>query len=676
MFDPNFFLKIKHSFFFERSNKKRFFLFFILIIVLLVVIAGFSVKKEFDHIEADILDQSKSTAELSSLLVGEHLNGLVDVATSLSSRPLVERGVEKEKWSDVEAALSDVPEIFHYVTSVAILDKEGTLRGIIPSSPELLGKNFSYRDYFQAVSKDWQPHVSPVFNRRGGNQEKIVSVAVPIRSIDDSRVTGIMSIGVNLNEVTKWGKDISGGMGDMVYFVDQKEHAIVRDSEDFELTSNDFHKKLSRQALRESSGSAVVYDKTSMKSYVVAHSQIARHGWGVVFMRPADLVFAEKSSASLRIVLPWAITLIFISSFVYYLLKDHEELRLERDHEQLFLDSIGDGVIAIDRSWNITLWNRAACTITGWHKEEVLGKPLRSIVKFLKEPEREEHFSFIEDAIISGNVRSVERGLILVKKDGSEVAISDSAASVVGARGESEGAIIVFRDVTKDRESERMRSDFAYAAHQLRTPVTEALWNIETAQTERAAKKRNESLEVAHEAILSVKDLEEHLITVSEIERGIVVLRTAHISLRETLDDLSKMLLPKAKANDVTLVFDTSLMPEAVHTDKKLLKGALFELVENAILYNHKGEKAVVRISIQDGNLIFEVEDHGVGIPLEEQAIVFTKFFRGSNRGTRVAGSGLGLYVAKEYIKLLDGKIWFNSEDGEGTTFFISIPVK
>lgn len=670
------FAKIK-AFRILRKNKKISFLFFFAVaITILIAIAGYSIIKEFSHIEQNITSRSKSAVEFSAILIEENIQHMVDVAVSLATRPLVEKGAENGKWEEAETIIHDAPDVFPYIDSIAILDKEGTLRAIVPSAPGIIGKNFAYRDYYQEVSKNWQPYVTPVFKKAGGHQDNIVSVVIPIRSTDTSRVTGIMAVGVRLDAIEEWSNSLATGTGDMAYIVDQKENIITHNDGTFSHSDDSLHKILAHKAVGEKAGVEVVSLSSVHEEFLVAHSPVARYGWGVVLMRPTAVAFTERTNGFLRIAFPWFLTLVFIGTLLYFILKNRESLQRERDHEQLLLDSIGDGVIAIDRSWNITLWNRSAGIISGWSREEVIGKPLRSIVKFLKEPEREEHFSFIEDAIISGNVRSVERGLILVKKDGSEVSVSDSAASVVGARGESEGAIIVFRDVTKDRETEHMRSDFAYAAHQLRTPVTEALWNIETAKTERIAKKRNDSLEVAHEAMLSVKDLEEHLITVSDIERGIVVLRVAHASLHETFDELTKILLPKAKANDVSLVFDTSLMPEAVHSDKKLLKGALYELIENAILYNHKGEKTVVRTSIQDGNLIFEIEDHGVGIPLEEQAIVFTKFYRGSNRGARVSGSGLGLYVAREYVRILDGKIWFKTEEGVGSTFFISIPVR
>lgn len=96
----------------------------------------------------------------------------------------------------------------------------------------------------------------------------------------------------------------------------------------------------------------------------------------------------------------------------------------------------------------------------------------------------------------------------------------------------------------------------------------------------------------------------------------------------------------------------------------------------DAVNYSHRGAKVDVAVSLQKENILIEVVDTGVGIPEEEQIITFTKFFRGSNRGPEsAAGDGLGLYLARAYMELLGGKVWFESEEGKGTTFFISLPV-
>ena len=97
----------------------------------------------------------------------------------------------------------------------------------------------------------------------------------------------------------------------------------------------------------------------------------------------------------------------------------------------------------------------------------------------------------------------------------------------------------------------------------------------------------------------------------------------------------------------------------------------LLEILDNAIHYTKKSSTVTVTISPHAQGLLIEVQDAGIGIMEEQQALVFTKFFRGSNVDKDVAGAGLGLYIAREYSKLLGGKIWFKSSVGKGTLFSV-----
>ncbi|MGB2580512.1 MAG: HAMP domain-containing sensor histidine kinase, partial [Minisyncoccia bacterium] len=241
--------------------------------------------------------------------------------------------------------------------------------------------------------------------------------------------------------------------------------------------------------------------------------------------------------------------------------------------------------------------------------------------------------------------------------------------------GNAEGAIIVFRDVSKERESTHLRSDFSYASHQLRTPITEALWNLETGIGEQDADKKNEDLRIAHQSILSVKKLSEHLVSVSEIDQGNIAVNVSSVALVDILTETQGKFEKEASIRGVTVSFAPISPIIAITTDRKLVTKILFEVIENAVIYSHRGSTVTITTTQKGKEFIFEVVDTGVGIPEQEQVLMFTKFFRASNHGKENVGDGLGLYIAKSYVKLLGGKIWFESVEGSGTTFFISLPI-
>ena len=175
------------------------------------------------------------------------------------------------------------------------------------------------------------------------------------------------------------------------------------------------------------------------------------------------------------------------------------EIRQANEKNEILLHSIGDAVVAIDKDWNIVMWNPIATLLTGWGQEEVMGKPFRSFVRFLKEQDRSENILFISEAMLTRRVKNMENHTVLIRKDGSELPVGDSAAPIVDpTTNEVGGAIIVFRDVSADRDAQLIRSSFAYASHQLRTPVTEALWSIEVAKDEVKPGPVKEKMETAY----------------------------------------------------------------------------------------------------------------------------------------------------------------------------------
>lgn len=380
----------------------------------------------------------------------------------------------------------------------------------------------------------------------------------------------------------------------------------------------------------------------------------------------------------------YAISLIAVFSFLVWklswklqaadeeLVTAAEQLKQDNERMETLLASIGDGVVAIDKNWSITLWNPAASVITGWEKEDVLGKPFRQRVKFIRESDRSEYISFISEAMLSGRSRTIEDRVLLIRKDGTEIPVGDSAAPIMNGHG-AEGAIIVFRDVTSERNRNMVSSDVAYASHQMRTPVTQAMWNMEEAQKKKSVKSMREHVDIAYTALKSVQKLVRDLLDVSDIDSGIVFTRPAPVKIKQLISGASKKL--KQKAGDFGLKIQLSVDPSAtIQADGKLFERVLFEIMENAVSYNKKRGTVRVSVSQEEAGVLISVEDTGVGIVDEQKSLVFTKFFRGQNVPVGSIGTGLGLYIARKYAELMGAKLWFTSEAGKGSTFFILLP--
>jgi len=658
---------------------KRLPLFVVLALFVLPIffVATYLVVREYNNQTSTALDRREALANLGALLIHEKFDGIIDVGTSLASRAMVYKNIEKGDWSASIESLSNLSQTFPYIDSVGIFDKEGVLKAIIPPMPEVTGKSFVYRDYYKGVSKEWKPYVSETFKRAVEPKYNVVSIAIPIRS-DDQKILGILLLTIKLETVVGWGNELNVGHAGFIYIVDKKGQLVAHPHMKSDGDTPDFSSvAVVQKLLKGEHGVEVFFDSIDNDEDLVAYAPVQDYGFGVMVAQPTDVAFAERKNKLTEYILFWAIIIIAATGFLYRVLKDRITLKAQRDHEAILLESIGDGVVAIDRNWNITLWNKTASTITGWSKEEAMGKPLRTILKFIRERDRVENIMFIEDAMVRGKITTMSDSTLLVRKDGSEAPIGDSAAPIFCGGGETpDGVIIVFRDMSIALEKSHLRSDIAYATHQFRTPVTEALWNLEIAIDEQDPDKRKEDLRIAYQALLSIKKLSEHLVLVSEIDQGGLSVKMLSVKFIDVLADVQKKIEKEAKLRDIALSIVPVSPLMAIHTDKKLLNRILFEIIENAIIYSHLSSKVKVTTTLQEKELLIEVADTGVGITEEEQPIIFTKFFRGSNRGSKNAGGGLGLYLAKAYIALIGGKIWFESKEGKGTKFFVLVPIE
>lgn len=363
-----------------------------------------------------------------------------------------------------------------------------------------------------------------------------------------------------------------------------------------------------------------------------------------------------------------------ISAVIFFLVKGRRKAVHDQHLLKVFLESAGEGIFAIDREFSITLWNRSAENITGHQASDVIGRPLRDIITFYREHDRAEDIVFVEEAMLYGEKRSMSEPMYLSRKDGKEVPVGDSAAPIVNDRGAVVGCIVVFRDATNERKQQALRSEFAYASHQLKTPVTKALWSLEAALDKEVADRKD--LSIALSALKSIRKLSTEIVDVSEIDQGLVHARPERVSVVEVIEEAVSQARECLSLTGATVSTDGISIDTAVKGDVRLLARACLEILCNASLYGAHG--GTIRVSTRDDGTtaVLSFADEGIGIPGDEQTLVFSKFFRGSNIDkAEVPGAGLGLYIAKRYVGLMGGKVWFTSTEKQGSVFHISLPL-
>ncbi len=359
------------------------------------------------------------------------------------------------------------------------------------------------------------------------------------------------------------------------------------------------------------------------------------------------------------------------------------ELEEAKGKDEAFLENISDGLVAVDPKWNILLWNRAASEISGWSRESVLGKSLPNSVKFVRESDGSKDRPFLEDAMIFGKTRKTQGGAILIKKDGNKVVVHVSTSPIFDESGSVTSTIIVFRDISNERELQKTREEFgSLATHELRTPVAVIKGYVNllaTGSVGPLTDKQKEYVEQIRRSNERLLDLINAMLNVSRIELGTLAIEPKPTYLPDIAEGVLSELSPgiKEKKLDVKTNYDRYV--PIIDVDPSLMHAVFQNLLSNAIKYTPSGGKIslTVRKQKQESDVLVTVTDTGYGIPKDQQSKIFSRLFRADNARAKVPeGTGLGLYIVKSILDQCDGKIWFESEENKGTTFSFTIPLE
>jgi PAS domain S-box-containing protein len=348
----------------------------------------------------------------------------------------------------------------------------------------------------------------------------------------------------------------------------------------------------------------------------------------------------------------------------------------EQRKTKLVLHSIADGVYTVDRDLCITGFNTAAERIIGWRESEVMGRPCADVFRDTEGVQLQ--CKLVREAMEQGrSVSSTPEDPPVLSRDGDPVYISSSTAPLHSQEGQLEGAVVVFRDVSTDRELDRLKSDFvSMISHELRSPLANLGAAIELLSSITEGQEPvQKTLEIARANEQRLARLIEDILNVSRIEAG--QMRVSHEPV--TLAPILKraVRLAQAEAKQHTLILKLPRHLPFVLADHGKTEIVVNNLVTNAINYSPHGGRILVKVEGPlDGEVIVSVVDEGVGIPEEHLDRVFNRFYRVDTSDVqRVYGHGLGLYISKRLVELQGGRIWVQSRKGRGSCFAFSLPV-
>lgn len=246
---------------------------------------------------------------------------------------------------------------------------------------------------------------------------------------------------------------------------------------------------------------------------------------------------------------------------------------------------------------------------------------------------------------------------------------------------ETVGYFILFFDISDVKLLERSKSELvAVASHQLRTPLTAMRGNVEMLIDESFGtlnKEQHELLDDIDVSTIRLITMVNDMLDITKIERGDLEMTLEEINIKDVIDSVLGDLNVYAKRHEFTI--NTQGLAEGIliSADKVRIRQVFQNLIDNAIKYSSHPGRLDISTSIKDSMVEIAFKDNGIGVPEKEQSKLFDRFYRASNTSkTSSSGSGLGLYIVKSIANQLGGDIRFESVEGEGTTFYVTLPLR
>jgi PAS domain S-box-containing protein len=365
------------------------------------------------------------------------------------------------------------------------------------------------------------------------------------------------------------------------------------------------------------------------------------------------------------------------AALLYVLIVRARARQVARELERrIVLDSIADAILVVDRSGTVIDLNAAARRVAGVPERSSPGMPLADILERARFRHLDGRPLAVEEsatwrALQGETVAALE--CTMEGPEGRTIFVNVAASPVGVSRGATPPrAVAVIRDVTEMRRFEQAREEFlATAAHELKTPL--AVVKAYAQLMKRRGQGDPSALLVIERQTDRLARIVQQLLEVSRFRSGVgVELRRERFDLGDLATDVAGRM--RAVTVDAVRVERPDAIP--VLGDPDRIAQVMLNLLENAIRFSPLGGEVAIAVRREDRDAVVSVRDHGVGIPAERQDRIFERFYR-AHAGTSqdYGGLGLGLDVSREIVARHGGRMWFESEQGEGSTFSFSLPL-
>ena len=681
----------------------------LLVSAAIVVMAVYSYRAIDRELTESALSRRASVSYLAAAVLGEKFDRLADIGVSLASRVRFRELIEAGNWPDATRILGSVPADFPFIDRFLMVDPQGTLMADFPEAPDVRGRNFAYRDWYQGVMRSGQPYLSQVYRRAALPQMNVFVAAVPIKSAA-GKLLGILVVQVRTDTFFEWIKGVEVGAGGVIYVVDRRGMLAAHPQYPQQSELIDYSTVPAvQQVLRGNKGVEIQFNPLEGEKRVVAYEPIARHGWGVVLAQPAVTVFASRDHQLKWVLSVYALVLILMGCVAAYLVsriviqrrqaeQGHQlnaelerrvaeqtaQFRESEERNRAIVDTAADAIIVIDERGTVQRFNPGAERMFGYSQAEVVGK---NVALLMPSPHHAQHDGYLARYLASGEKRviGIGREVIGRRNNGAEFPAELAVAEM--RLGESRMFTAIIHDITEatraiEQKEHLMASlaatnaelkAFSYSvSHDLRAPLRSMDGFSQVLLEDYGDKldaEGKDALARIRAASQRMGHLIDDLLRLSQVTRA--ELKVARVDLsamaRAIADDIDREPcgLPVAWAIEAGL---------SVRADPALMRIALQNLLQNAWKFSGKTGRPVIRIGAleRDAKTLYFVADNGVGFDMAHAGSLFGAFQR-LHHVSDFPGTGIGLTIVQRIIHRHGGELWAEAKEGQGATFFFTV---
>ena len=353
------------------------------------------------------------------------------------------------------------------------------------------------------------------------------------------------------------------------------------------------------------------------------------------------------------------------------------------------IESSDDAIISKTLEGIITSWNHSAEKLFGHKEEEAIGKHISLVIPVER---------LAEEQVIIDKIKSGQQldhfETIRITKAGNRIPISLTISPIKNSRGEIIGASKIARDISKQKIAEEKLQNYAeknarlyeeiktlnarkdefigLASHELKTPITSVNGYLQIIERNLSSDDKNKAfIAKALQQVNKLNSLISDLLDVSKIQAGKLPFKYTDFDLVRVLKDTIDMLQHNSPHR---LELSFSAQPIMLRGDQQRIEQVIINLVTNAVKYSPGTERVIINAGVHDKKVIVSVQDFGMGIPCDQQEMIFSRFYRVESQASHISGLGIGLYICHEIIDRHKGRMWVDSTLGEGSAFYFELP--